>query len=239
MGKRPVSAGTVERFRFQFKVRKGFFDVPKVRKTLGEARFRALDKAGFQIHSAAKRGIGQRAPKKTKKWVKTSREGRPVEFVGGLYRDITPYGSGKPRAPGQPVKSWQPKRFLYRDIRYYYDFSRGSVVIGPEKAAWLNQLHEFGGTLRLTAYRINVGAARIAFQRRSKGRAIARGSNGRQALGALLWTHKGFRGSRGWDRTSMTKSARYPARPFMGSASVATALRKVPEAFRDTIRGPG
>jgi hypothetical protein len=37
----------------------------------------------------------------------------------------------------------------------------------------------------------------------------------------------------------MTKSARYPDRPFMGSASVATALRKIPEAFRDTIRGPG
>lgn len=236
---RAKSAETLARFRFQFKVRRGFFDVAKVRKTLGEARFRALDKCGFKIKEAAKRGIGQRAPKKTKTWVRSSREGRPVEFVGGLYRDITPYGSGKPRPAGSPVKSWAPKRFLYRDVRNYYDFSRGSVVIGPEKAAWLNQLHEFGGTLTLTAYRINVGAARIAKLRRDRGRGIPRDGNGRQRLGSILWTHKGFRGSRSWERTTISRQARYPARPFMGSAAVKTALQKVPEYFRDTIRGPG
>lgn len=236
---RVQSADTVARFRLQFNIRKGFFDVPKVRKTLGDGRFRALQRAGSKVHEAAKRGIGQRAPKKTKRWVSKSRQGRPVEFVGGLYQDITPYGSGKPRAAGQPVKSWQPKRFLYRDIRYYYDAARGSVIVGPEKAAWLNRLHEFGGTLQLTAYRINVRAARIAYERRRRGRGIARGSSGRQALGSLLWTHKGFRGSRNWDRTSITRAARYPARPFMGSTAVRSALQKVPEYFRDTIRGPG
>lgn len=236
---RVQSAETAARFRFQFKVRRGFFDVGKVRRTLGEARFRALDKSGLKVKEAAKRGIGQRAPKKTKKWVRSSREGRPVEFVGGLYRDITPYGSGKPRSPGAPVKSWSPKRFLYRDVRNYYDFSRGSVVIGPEKAPWLNQLHEFGGSLTLTAWRIGVGAARTAKLRRDRGRGIARDAGGRQRLGALLWTHKGFRGSRNWEQTSIRRSVRYPARPFMGSAAVKTALQKIPEYFRDTIRGAG
>lgn len=233
------SADTVARLRFKFNVRRGFFDVSKVRRTLGEARFRALDKCGFKIKEAAKRGIGQRAPQKSKSWARASRQGRPVEFVGGLYRDITPYGSGKPRAAGQPVKSWSPKRFLYRDVRNYYDFGRGSVVIGPEKAAWLNQLHEFGGTLTLTAWRINVGVARIAKLRRDRGRGIPRDLNGQPRVGGLLWTHKKMRFGRNWERTSISKQARYPARPFMGSAAVQTALRKVPEYFRDTIRGPG
>ena len=221
----------------KFSIRKGFFDVPRVRRAIGEANFEALSKAGMDVRDAAKRAIGQRAPARTNRWRRTSRQGRPVEFLGGLYKDITPYASGKPRAPGQPAKSWTPKRFLYRDIRYYYDFATKSVVIGPERAAWLNQLHEFGGRLSLTAYRIGVRAAYIAAQRRRKGKPIHRLANGDLDVGAVIWTHKGFRGGKNWDRTSITRSARYPARPYMGSGAVERVLKgKIALRFKDTIR---
>jgi hypothetical protein len=224
------------RLALRFKVRRGFFDVPAVRRTLGETTFRALSKAGNDVREATKRGIGQRAPKKTKKWKRKAGIGRLTEFHGGLYQDITPYGSGKPRPAGQPAKSWAPKRFLYRDIFDYYDRSSKSVVIGPEKAAWLNQLHEFGGTLPLTAYRIGVRAAYIARERRRKGRAVPRLPNGEYNVGGLLWTSRGFR-SRNWERTSLTRQVRYPARPYMGSANVQKALAKLPQYFRDKVRG--
>ncbi len=232
---RVQSAEYQARLAMRFRMRRGYFDVASVRRTLGEMQFRALNKAGHDVREATKRAIGQRAPKKTKTWKKASKQGRLVEFVGGLYQDITPYGSGKPRAAGQPAKSWEPKRWLYRDVRDYYDRSTKSVVIGPEKAAWLNQLHEFGGTLTLTAYRINVRAAYMARERRRKGRAIARRANGQLHVGSLLWTSRGFR-SRNWERTSISKQARYPARPYMGSASVQKALAKLPQYFRDKVR---
>ena len=221
----------------KFSIRKGFFDVPRVRRAIGEANFEALSKAGMDVRDAAKRAIGQRAPARTNRWRRTQRQNRPVEFLGGLYKDITPIGSGKPRAPGQPAKSWSPKRFLYRDIRYYYDFATRSVVIGPERAPWLNQLHEFGGRLSLTAYRIGVRAAYIAAQRRRKGKPIHRLTNGELDVGAVIWTHRGFRGGKNWDRTSITRQARYPARPYMGSAAVERVLKgKIALRFKDTIR---
>lgn len=232
---RVQSAEYQARLALRFTMRRGMFDVAGVRRTLGEAQFRALNKAGHDVREATKRAIGQRAPKKTKVWKKASKQGKLVEFVGGLYQDITPYGSGKPRAAGQPAKSWSPRRWLYRDVFDYYDQSTKSVVIGPAKAPWLNQLHEFGGTLTLRAYRINVRAAYIARERRRKGRGVPRLPNGQYNVGSLLWTSRGFR-SRNWEATSITRQARYPARPYMGSANVRKSLAKLPQYFRDKIR---
>lgn len=216
-------------------MRRGFFDVPAVRRTLGEAQFRALNKAGRDVREATKRAIGQRAPAKTKRWAKATKQGRLVEFVGGLYQDVTPYGSGKPRPAGQPAKSWAPRRWLYADVRDYYDASTKSVVIGPQRSPWLNQLHEFGGTLTLRAFRINVRAAYIARERRRKGRGVPRRANGEYNVGALLWANRAPR-ARAWEATSITRQARYPARPFMGSANVEKALAKLPQYFRNTVR---
>ena len=173
--------------------------------------------------------------------------GAIVEFHGGLYKDLTMLASGKPRPPGKPIKSWAPKRFAYRDVMFYWDESRRSVVIGALKADWLGRLHEFGGTLKLTAYRIGVGAARNAFLRRKGYRRQGRDAQGRfttnlpnrnqYEYGAILWSHKGFRGSRNWERTTITKTARYPARPYMqGAAGVQKVVARARERFRDTLR---
>jgi len=245
--RREVSAGTQSRIAFRAQMKGQFFDRAKVRRALEKANYEALRKTGRDIQEASKRGIGQNAPAKTKAGRKAVRANEIVEFVGGLYRDITMAGSGKPRSAGRPIKSWTPKRFAYRDVMFFWDGSRRSVVIGALKADWLGRLHEFGGTMTLTAYRIGVGAARNAFLRRKGYGKQGRDAKGRfttslpQAnqfqYGAILWSHKGFRHSRNWERTTMTKTARYPARPYMqGAAGVQKVVARARERFRDTLR---
>jgi len=246
---RPRSAETQAKLVLQAKIKGQFFDRAKVRRALEKANYEALRKAGRDVQEASKRGIGQATPSKTKAGRRAVKAGQVVEFVGGLYQDLTMLGSGKPRPPGKPIKSWGPKRFAYRDVMFFWDGSRRSVVIGALKADWLGRLHEFGGSLKLTAYRIGVGAARAAWlDKKSRGRNGGRDSQGRflarkkadgrkYEYGAILWSHKGFRGSRNWERTTITKTARYPARPYMqGAAGVQKIVARVRERFRDTLK---
>ena len=254
--RREISAGTATNRMWRAHIRGNFFDSPKVRRMFDDMTRRAMSASGLDIQEAAKKGIGQNAPAKTKAGRKAVKAGAIVEFAGGLYRDLTMLSSGKPRPAGRPIKSWSPKRFAYRDIRWY--LGRGmfgpTAVIGPEKAPWLSQLHEFGGQLRLTAWRIGVGAARNAYLRRSAGRSGAgRDTKGRFTKGAslgpqrnqfdygsILWAHKAPRFSRNWDHTTITKSARYPARPFMqGASGVQRAAAKANEKFRNALRKAG
>ena len=91
--------------------------------------------------------------------------------------------------------------------------------------------------IRRAAFADGVRAARIAAQRRRKGKPINRLANGELDVGAVIWTHRGFRGGKNWDRTSITRQARYPARPYMGSAAVERVLKgKIALRFKDTIR---
>lgn len=244
------------RLQLQVKVKGNFFDRPKIRRMMDDMSRRSLSLAGRDVQQAAKKGIGNAAPKQTKAGMRAVKAGAVVEFVGGLYKDLTMLSSGKPRPPGSPVKSWSPKRFLYNDIYWY--MGRGTfgptAVIGPAKAAWLNRLHEFGGTLQLTAWRIGVGAARNAYLRRSAGRSGAgRDAKGRFTkgvslgpqqnqfdYGSIIWTNKPLRYGRNWERTTMTKTARYPARPFMqGAKGVQKAAARANEKFRNALRKAG
>lgn len=245
--RRAMSAGGQAKLALQAKIKGQFFDRAKVRKALEKANYEALRKIGRDTQEASKRGIGQAAPKVTKAGRKAVGANAIVEFAGGLYQDLTMAGRGKPRPAGKPIKSWAPKRFAYRDVMFYWDGSRRSVVIGALKADWLGRLHEFGGSLKLTAYRIGVGAARNAFLRRKgfgsqgrdeKGRFTNKLPNRNQfEYGAILWSHKGFRNSRNWERTTITKTARYPARPYMqGAAGVQKVVARARERFRETLR---
>lgn len=258
--RRERSADFLSRLELQAKVRGNFFDRPKVRRMMDDMMHRCLSLSGRDVQQAAKKGIGNNAPARTKAGaraigMRSPKQGAIVEFAGGLYEDITMLNSGKPRPAGKPAKSWAPKRFLYNDIRYY--MNRGpfgpTAVIGPEKAEWLNRLHEFGGTLRLTAWRIGVGAAYNAKLRRDAGTRGGRDAKGRftrgrsvgpQAnqfrYGALLWANKKPRHGRNWERTTITKNARYPARPFMqGAKGVQKAAAKANEKFRNALRKAG
>lgn len=245
---RPRSAATQSKISLQTKIKGQFFDRAKVRKALEKANYEALRKVGRDTQEASKRGIGQRAPKATKKGKEAVGANAIVELQGGLYRDLTMSGSGKPRPAGKPIKSWAPRRFAYRDVMFYWDGARRSVVIGALKADWLGRLHEFGGTLTLTAYRTGRGAARAAWiDKRNRGKNGGRDAQGRfltrkkadgrkYEYGAIIWTHRGM-SSKSWDRTTVTKSARYPARPYMqGAAGVQKVVARARERFRDTLR---
>jgi hypothetical protein len=235
--RRQASGETLGRRALKAKIKGQFFDRAKMRRLLERANYEALRKAGMDVRQASKKGIGQVAPKRTKAGDRAVKSGQLVEFVGGLYRDLTMVASGKPRPAGKPPKSWAPRRWLYNDIVYFWDNSRKSVVIGALKADWLGRLHEFGGTVTLTAWRIGVAAARRAKLARDAGRPIGTRANGQPDVGSILWTQRGFRGSRNWEKTTMTKVARYPARPFMqGAKGVQKVLARIANRFRDTIR---
>ena len=244
---RPRSAETQARLVLKARMKRQYFDTARVRKQLARANYEALRKAGLDVKEAAKRGIGQVAPARTKAGRKAVKAGAIVEFVGGLYQDLTMMGSGKPRPAGKPIKSWAPKRFAYRDIRDIWDDGRKSIVIGAENAHWLARLHEFGGSLVLRAYRIGVGAARNAYLRRRGFRGQGRDERGRfttrvrqsnqYEYGALIWSNKPLKSRRNWEATSITKTARYPARPYMqGAAGVQKVVARARERFRDTLR---
>jgi hypothetical protein len=243
--------------KLELRIKKGFFDQARVKRMLDAANQRGLEKAADRIWEAAKRGIG-RAPKRTKKWERAAGVNDLVEIRGGLYRDVTQANSGQPRPPGQPVKSWGPKRLLYKSLRRYYQHSSRSAIIGPAFIPWLVQLHEFGGNLTMRAYGLATKQARIAKRQRdqagrsgggrdtrgrfTKGKrrdGIATFANGMPKTGVLLWSSRAIRTGRLWTDLHMRRRAHYPARPYMGSQAVQTAKAKIAAQFRDTIRGPG
>jgi hypothetical protein len=218
-----------------------------MRARIEKGNYKALRFAARDVWQAAKRGIGQKEPKQTKAGEKKVGAGAVIEIMGGLYRDLTMLSSGKPRAAGKPIKSWSPKRFMYNSLFSYWDNSRKSAIIGPYRGHGLARLHQFGGTLRLTAYSTG---ARQALQ--AKQESLARGQNGgrgrdgkflarqkvarKNEYGAIIWSHKTPRNAKNWDRTSLSKNARYPARPFMrGSAGVERVIERIRLRFRNTL----
>jgi hypothetical protein len=248
--RREMSADTLGRLRLRASIKGNFFDRPKVARMIGKMNAEVLSKLGMDIKQAAKKGIGQSPPKTSAAARKRLGRGKPVEFVGGLYLDITTYGSGQPRAAGKPVKSWAPRRWFYYDIMDFYDPARVTAVIGTYKTKpWLAQLHQMGGTVKQTAWRIGVGAARNAYLRKRGNGRQGRDEKGRYTsslpqknqyeYGALIWQIDKagkFKGSRNWERTSITRMARYPARPFMaGSKRVDEAVRKANEKWRNML----
>jgi hypothetical protein len=201
----------------------------RMRARIEKGNYKALKFAGRDVWQAVKRGIGQAAPKQTAAGQRSVKAGELIEFANGLYRDITMMGRGKPRSAGKPIKSWSPKRFYYSSILTFWDGGRKSVVIGPYRGAQLANLHQFGGTLQLTAYRTGARDAYNAKQARDAGKPIGR-------VPLIIWSHKRPRNSRNWDKTTITKSARYPARPFMrGSAGVEKVIERIRLRFQNTL----
>jgi len=226
---------------FQFEVLTQLADTIAMSKEIGKVNKKTLTLVGLDVRDAARRGIGQTAPARTKAGAKLIGSDRLVELHGGLYRDLNVKFGGKPRPAGKPVKSWAPNRFLYRDILSYLDSSRGTVVIGPYRAKWLNELHQFGGTVTQIAYGAGAGVARYAAMYRRRTGKLPTDKQGRPLAGAIIWTHRSgekspLESTAGWEKTSLSRTARFPARPFMvGSAQVDKAMAKANKWFRDTF----
>lgn len=210
-------------------VRRQIADLQRLSKSIGEVNQKTLSLVGRDVYEAAKRGVGQTAPKK-----RQPGSPRLVEIDGGLYRDMTA-DAGRPRAAGKPAKSWAPLRFLYNDIAYFLDSSTGTVVVGPYRQPWLNQLHEFGGNVTQVAWRVGRKTAEIAAKIRRRTGKVQTDQQGRQQVGALYWKQGVSDGSSGFEASTLTRTARYPARPFIqGAAGVQKAMAKASRWFKDT-----
>ena len=216
------------------KLKKFMFYPGRAKRSVDEMNKRVLSRLGIIVKRQAQIGIGRGSGKISKSAQKRTGAGNTVEFLHGLYEDQSHLGSGTPRPAGQPIRSWAPKRFIYNDIVDFYDASGPSVVIGTYKTLpWLAQLHEVGGEVRQTAWRIGVGGAHDAYLRRRAGR-----SGGRP--GAIRWQIDKagpFRFSKSWDRTSISRTAHYPARPFMGGAArVRKAVADANQQWKSQLR---
>jgi len=216
----------------QLRVQGAFFSNPKIKKMVGEANARALSKVGLDMRQAVKQSIGSRAPKVTNKWKRSN--SKPFEYQGGLYRNATP-NAAKPRPAGKPMKSWNPKRWTYYGIRFYYDKSRRTAVVGPDRTAWLYRLHEFGGVQRQTAYAMGTEQARYALKRQKRGLPVGETANGLPKTGVILWSSRKIRTGGLWKKIG-SRTVRYPARPYVGSQLVARRIGKIREKFRDTLK---
>lgn len=219
------------------KIKANFLDRAKFKALLGEANQIALTKCGVRIRDAAKKGIGNAAPHVSKSKRQKAKPGDLQQFGDGLYKDLSSTNAGKKaRDPGKPIKSWAPRRFVYRDIKFYWDGASEAVVIGPYRAGWLNRLHEFGGSERLFAVSIGDTAARRARAIQRRGGQIGKTARGDLDVGVVRWVSAGSKSSRNWRQIGMAKTARYPARPFMqGSAYVHKALDRIARDFKDTL----
>jgi hypothetical protein len=111
-----------------------------LKQLIGEAAAQALQKAGLQVRRSTQRGMvggstrTGRTPRKTPVFRQYGeKDGLPV--VGAIFEV----------ARQDKVSTWSPRAWLRNDIETDWDHGSRSVVIGPSKTPWLNQLHEFGG----------------------------------------------------------------------------------------------
>jgi len=111
-----------------------------LKQLIGEAAAQALQKAGLQVRRSTQRGMvggstrTGRTPRKT-----------PVFRMYGIKDGLPVVGAIMEVARPDKVSTWSPRAWLRNDIESDWDHGSRSVVIGPSKTPWLNQLHEFGG----------------------------------------------------------------------------------------------
>jgi hypothetical protein len=113
-------------------------------KLLGPGTAIALQKAALLVRREAQRqivgGRGGRkplGPDRGQFWRVGEKDGYPVvAYVRYVPRE-------------NKLSSWRPSAFLRNDIEAQFDRKTTSVVIGPSKWPWLNQLHEFGGSVNV------------------------------------------------------------------------------------------
>lgn len=192
------------------------WDEKRFRRLEGEARMRALSKAGLRVKHACQKQISARKPasKSPKRWKIATRHGF----------DLIALVDRVPKS--DKLTSWRtprnPSGMLRKDIENDYDRKSRSVVVGPSKFPWLNQLHEFGGMSKPRYFS-----------------PIPKRTRGNQILGVL--TNRKPTVGKGRSRVEQSGvysfTFRIKARPYMAKG-IAAARKKIPEEFRNQLRGP-
>jgi hypothetical protein len=113
----------------------------KLEKLIGTAAAEALQKAGLLVRRNTQRSmVGGSTPSG-----RTPRK-NPIFRVYGEFDGYPVIGAIRKVPRPDKVSSWAPSAFLRNDIQSDWDHGSRSVVVGPSKEPWLNQLHEFGGS---------------------------------------------------------------------------------------------
>lgn len=202
------------------------------KRLIGAAAAVALQRAGMEVRRNTQRQMvggstktGRSLRSKPVWWKVGEKDGYPV----------VAYVRKVPRPDN--VSSWAPKAFLRNDVQSDYDARTESVVIGPSKFPWLNQLHEFGGPVNVyvqhTKYPVKeYGGHKVPqkFQRKYKYKATVNGK--KKTVTSLRGAYVGiFDNDRG-DFIVGTRTVR--GRGYM-AIGLQTSLGRIPAQFRDTI----
>jgi hypothetical protein len=203
-------------------------------RLIGRASAAALQKAGLEVRKASQRQMvggstrsGRKPLAKPRWWKVGEKDGYPVvAFVKKVPRP-------------DKVSSWAPQAFLRNDVQADFDPRSRSIVIGPSKVPWLNQLHEFGGQVNVYVRHTRTPVMTFAGQKVPQNMMqMNRGGERRDASGRFRkrivsrGAYVGvFDNSRG-DFFVGTRSVR--ARRFM-EVGLLAAMPKIPEQFRNRI----
>jgi len=122
-------------------------------KSVDKARLRGLRIAGAEVRKQTTRSMSNRKPRaKPQFWPLPQMVSRRVRRPSGSFFEQTGRAVAVVYRVPKPdkVTSWKaahPKGYLRQSIEYDYDRATDSVVVGPAtKKAWLNELHELGGS---------------------------------------------------------------------------------------------
>lgn len=195
------------------------------KRLIGAAAAIALQKAGMEVRRTTQRQMVGGSTKSGRKlranpvwWRVGEKDGYPVvAYVRKVPRD-------------DKVSSWSPQAFLRNDVQSDYDARTESVVIGPSKFPWLNQLHEFGGTatyhLQRTKYPVKEYGG---FAVPKKHQRVTTGPRGKKTYSGA---YVGIFSNRGGNFRIGTRSLR--GRAYM-EIGLQAAMGKIPAQFRNTI----
>ena len=188
-----------------------------------KARLRGLRIAGAEVRKQTTRSMSNRKQRsKPAYWpLPNASIPRTVTLSSGAKFETR----GAPvaivyRVPRQDkVTSWKggmsPKGYLRQSIEYDYDRGTDSVVVGPAtKKAWLNQMHEFGGTD--TFYMRPIKPPPGAPKKYRYNTFVSIGSDGGK-------------------NTYPMGTRRVKARPFLGPG-IKKAMPKIPRMFHNQMR---
>ena len=193
-------------------------------RLIGKASAVALQKAGLDVRKQTQRGIvggstrQGRKPLAKPRWWKVGQKGNypVVAFVRKVPRD-------------DKVSSWSPQAFLRNDIQADFDPRSRSIVIGPSKVPWLNQLHEFGGSVNVYVRHGKYPVTQFGGHKVPQSMMAAGKGRGRtSARGAYVGVFDNTRGDF-FVGTRQVKARRYM------EIGLLAALPKIPKQFQDRI----
>lgn len=202
-----------------------------LQREIGKAAAIALQKAGLEVRKQTQRGMvgggsrsGRQPLKRPKFWKVGERNGYNMVAI---VRQV-------PRP--DKVSSWAPQAFLRNDIEAQFDQTTKSIVIGPSKEPWLNQLHEIGGTVPL--YFVGSDKPQVSTRglmlptsvMRTGGPTRGRGSRSARRRGAYV----GYMVNQPQRGAISLGTRKVRPRRYMEIGLLAS-MKKIPQQFRDTI----